>query len=193
VGRWQGGRQHIIKELRINERIPAKEVLVIGESGERLDVMPQRQALQVARERNLDLVEVAPAAVPPVCRIMDYGKYKYEQTKKERESKKTRKTSMLREVRLRPRIDEHDLDSKVKLIERLLSKGDKVKVAVIFRGREVTHPELGKKVLQHLLTNLKEKAVVDQPLMVEERSLSLIFSSPKVVKKTPAEVSSAQD
>jgi len=155
--------------------------------------MPQRQALQIARERNLDLVEVAPAATPPVCRIMDYGKYKYEQTKKERESKKTRKTSMLREVRLRPRIDEHDLDSKVKLIERLLSKGDKVKVAVIFRGREVTHPELGKKVLQHLPTNLKEKAVVDQPLMVEERSLSLIFSSPKVVKKTPAEVSSAQD
>lgn len=155
--------------------------------------MPQRQALQIARERNLDLVEVAPAAVPPVCRIMDYGKYKYEQTKKEREGKKTRKTSMLREVRLRPRIDEHDLDSKVKLIERLLTKGDKVKVAVIFRGREVTHPELGKKVLQHLLTNLKEKAVVDQPLMVEERSLSLIFSAPKVVKKTPAEVSSAQD
>ena len=155
--------------------------------------MPQRQALQIARERNLDLVEVAPAAAPPVCRIMDYGKYKYEQTKKEREGKKTRKTSMLREVRLRPRIDEHDLDSKVKLIERLLTKGDKVKVAVIFRGREVTHPELGKKVLQHLLTNLKEKAVVDQPLMVEERSLSLIFSSPKVIKKTPAEVSSAQD
>ena len=101
--------------------------------------MPQRQALQIARERNLDLVEVAPAAVPPVCRIMDYGKYKYEQTKKEREGKKTRKTSMLREVRLRPRIDEHDLDSKVKLIERLLTKGDKVKVALspydLTRGR----------------------------------------------------------
>ena len=155
--------------------------------------MPVYQALQMARERNLDLVEVAASAVPPVCRIMDYGKYKFEQTKKEREAKKSRKTSVVREIRLRPRIDEHDLDSKVSLIERLLSEGDKVKVAVIFRGREVTHPELGKKVLQYLLTNLKEKAVVDQPLLVEERSLSLIFSAPKGTKKPPGEVTSAQD
>lgn len=166
---------------------------MVGEGGERLSVMPVGQALQIARERNLDLVEVAANAVPPVCRIMDYGKYKYEQTKKEREARKSRRTSEVREVRLRPRIDEHDLDSKVKLIERLISRGDKVKVAVIFRGREVTHPEMGKKVLQYLLTNLKDKAVVDQPLLVEERSLSLIFSAPKVTKKTPAEVSSAQD
>lgn len=168
-------------------------MLVIGESGERLNVMPVGQALQIARERDLDLVEVAASAVPPVCRVMDYGKYKYEQTKKEREARKSRKLSFMREVRLRPRIDNHDLDSKSKLIERLLVGGDKVKVAVIFRGREITHPELGKKVLQHLLTNLKDKAVVDQPLLVEERSLSLIFSPPKVTKKTPVEVSSAQN
>lgn len=155
--------------------------------------MPVYQALQMARERDLDLVEVAASAVPPVCRIMDYGKYKFEQTKKEREARKSRKNVVVREMRLRPRIDEHDLDSKVKLIERLLSEGDKVKVAVIFRGREVTHPEMGKKVLQYLLTNLKDKAVVDQPLLVEERSLSLIFSASKAMKKTPAEVTSAQD
>jgi len=155
--------------------------------------MPVYQALQMARERDLDLVEVAASAVPPVCRIMDYGKYKFEQTKKEREARKSRKNVVVREMRLRPRIDEHDLDSKVKLIERLLAEGDKVKVAVIFRGREVTHPEMGKKVLQYLLTNLKDKAVVDQPLLVEERSLSLIFSAPKVIKKSPAEVTSAQD
>jgi translation initiation factor IF-3 len=147
----------------------------------------------MARERNLDLVEVAASAVPPVCRIMDYGKYKYEQTKKEREARKSRRNVVVREIRLRPRIDEHDLDSKVSLIERLLAEGDKVKVAVIFRGREVTHPEMGKKVLQYLLTNLKDKAVVDQPLLVEERSLSLIFSPPKVIKKTPVEATSAQD
>jgi len=147
----------------------------------------------MARERNLDLVEVAANASPPVCRIMDYGKYKYEQTKKEREARKSRRNVVVREIRLRPRIDEHDLDSKVSLIERLLAEGDKVKVAVIFRGREVTHPEMGKKVLQYLLTNLKDKAVVDQPLLVEERSLSLIFSPPKVIKKTPVEATSAQD
>jgi len=124
---------------------------------------------------------------------MDYGKFKYEQTKKEREAKKSRKIVTLRELRLRPRIDEHDLTSKIRLIERLLAEGDKVKVTVFFRGREVTRPELGKKVLQYVLTELRGKAVVDQPLMVEEKSLSLIFSAPKVIKKTAPEVPSAQN
>ena len=183
----------IVKELRINEWIRAKEVLLIGENGERVGVVPVRQAIQMARERNLDLVEVAPTAVPPVCRILDYGRYKFEQAKKEREARKTRKASLLREVRLRPRIDSHDLESKTRLIERLLGEGDKVKVTVFFRGREVTRPELGKRILQQVLTDLKDKAVVDQPLVVEEKSLSLFFSPAKTtVKKATSEVTSAQ-
>jgi translation initiation factor IF-3 len=147
----------------------------------------------MARDRNLDLVEVAPTAVPPVCRILDYGRYKFEQAKKEREARKTRKASLLREVRLRPRIDNHDLESKTRLIERLLAEGDKVKVTVFFRGREVTRPELGKRILQQVLTDLKDKAVVDQPLVVEEKSLSIFFSPAKTtVKKATSEVTSAQ-
>jgi translation initiation factor IF-3 len=184
----------IVKELRINQWIRAKEILLVGENSERVGVMSVSQGIQLAREQNLDLVEVAPTAVPPVCRILDYGRYKFEQTKKERESRKTRKSSLLREVRLRPRIGNHDLESKTRLIERLLAEGDKVKVTVFFRGREITRPELGKRVLQQVLTNLKDKAVVDQPLVVEEKSLSLFFSPSKtIVKKVRSEVSSAQD
>jgi translation initiation factor IF-3 len=118
---------------------------------------------------------------------MDYGKYKYEQAKKDREGKKGHKSSLVREVRLRPRIEGHDLQAKNKLIERLLAGGDKVKVTVIFRGREVTRPELGRKVLAEVLKHLKDKAVVDQPLVVEERSLSIFFSPQKVTKKTTTE------
>lgn len=166
---------------------------MIGEDGERLRAMPVTEALQLARERNLDLVEVASTAVPPVCRLLDYGRYKYEQAKKERESKKGRKASVVREVRLRPRIGGQDLDCKIRLIERLVTEGDKVKVTVIFRGREVTRPELGKKVLQEVLNGLKDKAVVDQPLAVEEKSLSLFFAPLKATatKKSVAEVSDA--
>jgi len=183
----------IVKELRINQWIRAREILLIGEKGERVGVMSVAQGIQLARERNLDLVEVAPTAVPPVCRILDYGRYKFEQAKKERESRKTRRASLLREVRLRPRIDNHDLESKTRLSERLLGEGDKVKVTVTFRGREITRPELGKRILQQVLTNLKDKAVVDQPLVVEEKSLSIFFSPAKtIVKKATSEVTSAQ-
>ena len=183
----------IVKELRVNEWIRAREILLIGENGERVGVVPVRQAIQMARDRNLDLVEVAPTAIPPVCRILDYGRYKFEQAKKEREARKTRKASLLREVRLRPRIDNHDLESKTRLVERLLAEGDKVKVTGFFRGREITRPELGKRILQQVLTNLKDKAVVDQPLVVEEKSLSLFFSPAKTTaKKITSEVPSAQ-
>ena len=156
--------------------------------------MPVYKALEAARERSLDLVEVAPTAVPPVCRLLDYGRYRYEQAKKERESRKARKATLVREVRLRPRIDGQDLDCKIRLIERLLTEGDKVKVTVFFRGREVTRPELGKKVLQEVLNQLKDKAVVDQPLSIEERSLSLFFAPPKptTAKKSTAEETHAK-
>ena len=167
-----------------------------------MGVLPIAKALQVARERNLDLVEVATNASPPVCRILDYGKYKYQQAKKERESGKGKKSSPIHEVRLRPRIDGHDLASKVKLIKRLLDEGGKVKVTVIFRGREVTRPELGKKVLQQALSDLKDVAVVDQPLLVEQRRLTILLTPQKVTKKTekpektekvPVEVSHAKN
>ncbi len=155
--------------------------------------MPLYKALQIAREHNIDLVEVASTAAPPVCRLLDYGKYKYEQAKKERETRKSRKASLVREVRLRPRIEDHDLESKIRLIERLLDEGDKVKVTIFFRGREITRPELGRKVLQVVLNQLKDKAVVDQPLAIEERRLSLFFAPLKFTKKVVAEASSAQD
>jgi translation initiation factor IF-3 len=155
--------------------------------------MPLYKALEIAREHNLDLVEVASTAVPPVCRLLDYGKYKYEQAKKERETRKSHKACLVREVRLRPRIEDHDLESKIRLIERLLAEGDKVKVTVFFRGREITRPELGRKVLQGVLNRLKDKAVVDQPLAIEERKLSLFFAPSKSTKKVVAEASSAQD
>jgi translation initiation factor IF-3 len=188
-------RWKIIKELPVNEKIRAREVLVIGEGGERLGVMPLRQAWQVAKEHNLDLVEVASTAVPPVCRLLDYGKYKYQQVKKEREGRKSRKSSLVREVRLRPRIGDHDLVSKTRLIERLLAEGSKVKVTVFFRGREITRPELGKRLLEQVLKDLKDKVVLDQPLVVEERSLSLFFSplrATKKVERKSLEVSDAQ-
>jgi translation initiation factor IF-3 len=155
--------------------------------------MPLYKALQIARERDIDLVEVASTAAPPVCRLLDYGKYKYEQTKKERETRRSRKSSLVREVRLRPRIEDHDLESKIRLIERLLAEGDKVKVTIFFRGREITRPELGRKVLQEVLNQLKDKAVVDQPLAIEDRKLSLFFAPSKSTKKVVAEASGAQD
>lgn len=154
--------------------------------------MPLQQALQVAREHDLDLVEVASTAKPPVCRLLDWGKYKYEQAKKEREARKSHKIPLLREVRVRARIKEHDLDAKARLVRKLLSEGDKVKVSVIFRGREVTHPEIGKNILQKMLNSLKEVAAIDKPLAVEERNMSLIFSplpakQPKELKKRDAQ------
>ena len=157
--------------------------------------MSFQQALQVARGKNLDLVEVASAANPPVCRFLDYGKYKYQQAKKERESGKSRKTMPVREVRLRPRIDDHDLVSKIRLIRRLLDEGGKVKITVFFRGREITRPEMGKKVLQQVLSDLKDIAVVDRPLAVEGKKMSLFFSphkASKKVEKEPEEVTNAQ-
>lgn len=143
---------------------------------------PLREALQIAKERNLDLVEVAVTSNPPVCRLMDYGRYKYQQSKKEREMRKTQRQVLLREVRVRPRINEHDLDSKLKVITRLLEEGDKVKVLMTFRGREISHPERGKDVFRQMLDRLKEVALADQP-QVGEHSISLVLSP---LKQTPA-------
>ncbi len=142
----------------------------MGEKGEQLGIMPLDQAREVAKTHNLDLVEVAATAVPPVCRLLDYGKYKYEQAKKQRGDRKSQKVSLLREVRLRPKIGVHDFEAKARSAKRLLAGGDKVKVTIMFRGREITHPELGWKLLQRMAESLKEEASVDgQPLMVGRR------------------------
>jgi translation initiation factor IF-3 len=148
----------------------------VGEKGEQLGTMTLRQALETAKKQGFDLVEVAPTAVPPVCRLLDYGKYKYEQDKKERELKRGQRVSLLREVRLRPRIDSHDFEAKVRLVKKLLDEGNKVKVTIRFRGREITHPEIGWKLMQRVTESLKgEVSIARQPLM-EERNMTVILS-----------------
>jgi translation initiation factor IF-3 len=148
--------QLIIKQLRINNQIRAAEVRVVGEKGEQLGVMPVAQALDLAKKANVDLVEVAPTAVPPVVRMQDYGKFKYEQTKKEHSARKGQKNSLLKEMRLRPRIKHHDLGSKIKLIRSFLEDGDKVKVSLVFRGREASHPDRGWTILKKIVEDLKD-------------------------------------
>ncbi len=139
--------------------------------------MPLYQAREVAKNQNLDLVEVAATAIPPVCRLLDYGKYRYEQAKKEREARKSQKVVLLREVRLRPKIGDHDFESKARLTKKLLDGGDKVKVTVLFRGREITHPEIAMRLLRRMAESLKEVASVEvQPLM-DGRRMNLVLSS----------------
>jgi translation initiation factor IF-3 len=134
------------------------------------------EALRLAREADLDLVEVAPMANPPVCRLLDYGKFKYEQAKKERESRKGQHASVLREIRMRPTIDSHDLEMKARNAEKFLKGGDKVKVTVMFRGRQMVHPEIGRAILEKVATQLKEVSVVEKPANMEGRFLSTVLA-----------------
>jgi translation initiation factor IF-3 len=138
--------------------------------------MPLAQARDMARRQNLDLVEVAATAVPPVCRLLDYGKYKYEQAKKEREARRSQRVALLREVRLRPRIDDHDFEAKTRTVKKLLGEGDKVKVTVMFRGREIVHPELGLRLLQRMAASLEEAASVDRQPALDGKRLIMILS-----------------
>jgi len=151
-------------------------VRLVGEKGEQLGIMPLYQAREVASKGNLDLVEVAATAVPPVCRLLDYGKYKYEQTKKEREARKSQKVSLLREVRLRPKIGNHDFEAKARSVRKLLEAGNKVKVTIMFRGREITHPEIGLKLLQRMTESLKEMASIERQPAMDQRRMILILS-----------------
>jgi translation initiation factor IF-3 len=171
-----GGEQNIVKPLRINQGIRAREIRLVGEKGEQLGIMSVSQALELARRHDLDLVEVAPTATPPVCRLLDYGKYKYEQSKKEREQRRNQRVSLLREVRLRPKIDPHDFESKARSVKKLLGEGDKVKVTVRFRGREITHPEIGWGLLQRMTESLQGVAAIARQPIIEGRSMTLILS-----------------
>jgi len=154
-----------------------------------LGVLPIEKALQIANERSLDLVEVASSSVPPVCRLLDYGRFRYEQTKKERKARKSQKGIVLKEIRIRPRMKEHDLETKIKIARKLLEEGDKVKLFVVFRGREITHPELGLKLLKKAADDLKDIAVFDGAPYSAERFMSLVLSPilTKQVKKPAVE------
>jgi len=148
----------------------------VGEKGEQLGVMPINQAREIARKQNIDLVEVAATSVPPVCRLLDYGKYKYEQAKKEREVRRSQKVPLLREIRLRPRIDNHDFEAKTRLVKKLLDGGDKVKVSVAFRGREITHSEVGWRLLQRMTDSLKEAASLERRPSMDGTRMVMILS-----------------
>ncbi|HEX5855181.1 MAG TPA: translation initiation factor IF-3 [Thermoanaerobaculia bacterium] len=149
------------KSIRVNEQIRWKEVRLIGESGEPLGIVPMAEALQKAKEAALDLVEIAPTAKPPVCRIMNFGKFIYQQKKKQQDSKKKQKTTQVKEVKFRPNIDDHDYDFKIKHILKFLAHGDKVKATVQFRGREMARRENGQKVLDRLLIDLTGHAIAE--------------------------------
>jgi translation initiation factor IF-3 len=178
----------------VNDRIRVSPVRLIGAEGEQLGIVPVNEALSRALELGLDLVEVSPTARPPVCRIMDYGKYKYELAKREKQAKKKQHSFQLKEMRYRPKIDEHDYQFKTKHVREFLISGSKVRAMVFFRGREMSRLEYGKKVLERLEEDLKEIAVVDSPARMEGRNMSMVLS-PKadVVKKAQAAKAEIQE
>lgn len=169
------------ESLRINEEIKAREVRVTADDGEQLGIMSGRDALALALERHMDLVEIAPNAKPPVCRIMDYGKYRYEQQKREKEARKKQKTFDIKEVKLRPGIEDHDFEVKFKNAVRFLEDGDKVKVTIMFRGRELSHPELGQVLLTKMAEQLKDLAIIERGAKLEGKNMIMIVS-PKITK-----------
>ena len=160
----------------INEQIRDREVRVIGVSGEQLGIMPVRDAMRLAQEAELDLVKIAPTAKPPVCKIIDYGKYRYELARKEKEAKRKQKIIEIKEVRLSPNIDTNDLNTKVNAARKFISKGDKVKVTLRFRGREMSHMANSRHILDDFAEKLADIAVVDRPAKVEGRSLVMSLS-----------------
>lgn len=162
--------------MYVNNRIRASEVRVIDPDGEQLGIFPIKEALAAAREMGFDLVEVSPKSKPPVCRIMDYGKYKYEQKKRLQETKKKQSVVLMKEVKLRPKIDDHDLQFKLRHIERFLSEGNKAKITVIFRGREIAHKELGRAKLERVAEAVKELGAIDQGPKQEGRNLIMVLS-----------------
>lgn len=165
-----------ISELMINEQIRDKEVRLIGENGEQLGVMSAREAQKLAEEAGLDLVKIAPTAKPPVCKIVDYGKFRYEQARKEKEAKKKQKVIDVKEIRLSPNIDTNDLNTKVNAAKKFLIKGDKVKVTLRFRGREMAHMNSSKHILDDFAASLSDVAVVEKAPKVEGRSMTMFLT-----------------
>ena len=160
----------------INEQIRDREVRLIGEDGEQLGIMSAREAMKIAQEAELDLVKIAPAAKPPVCKIIDYGKFRYEQSRKEKEAKKKQKTVEIKEVRLSPNIDTNDLNTKVNNARKFISKGNKVKVTLRFRGREMAHVQQSRHILDDFAELLADIAVVEKPAKLEGRNMSMVLT-----------------
>ena len=171
------------ERTRINERIRVREIRVIDETGQQLGIMPPAQALAVARQKGLDLVEVSPTAVPPVCRIMDFGRFQYLEQKRARQARKHQKIIEVKEIKFRPKVDEHDYQFKKKHIERFLQEGDKVKATVFFRGREIAHPEIGRRILERLIGDLSEIGIAESDPQKEGNQLHTILAPKPGVKR----------
>ena len=169
-------RYTTISDLMINEQIRDKEVRLIGEDGEQLGIVSSRDALKMAEEAGLDLVKIAPTAKPPVCKIVDYGKYKYEQVRKEKEAKKKQKVIDIKEIRLSPNIDTNDLNTKIGAARKFLTKGDRVKITLRFRGREMAHMNNSKHILDDIAQSLSDIAVVEKAPKVEGRSMTMFLT-----------------
>lgn len=165
-----------ISDLLINEQIRDREVRVIGEEGQQLGIMSAREALALAEEAGLDLIKIAPAAKPPVCKIADYGKFKYEQSRKEKEARKKQKVIEIKEIRLSPNIDTNDLNTKAAAARKFLTKGDRVKVTLRFRGREMAHMSSSKHILDDFAESLADVAVIEKPAKVEGRSMTMFLT-----------------
>lgn len=174
----------ISRDVRINREIRARELRVIDSEGKQLGILPLVEALRVAANADLDLVEVSPKSEPPVCRIMDFGKFKYQQSKKAHDAKKKQAVVHLKEVKLRAKTGEHDLEFKLRHIERFLKEGNKTKVTIIFRGREITHSDLGKQMMGRIAEKAKEWGKIEQPAKFEGRNYVMILA-PLPSQKTP--------
>lgn len=166
----------MFSDLMINEQIRDKEVRLVNESGEQLGIVSTKEALKLAREADLDLVKVSPTAKPPVCKIIDYGKYKYEQTRKEKEARKKQKIIDVKEIRLSPNIDTNDLNTKMNHARKFITNGDKVKVTVRFRGRELAHTASGRVILDQFAKTLSDIAVIDKPAKLEGKNMVMFLS-----------------
>ncbi len=174
------------KEIRVNDRIRVPSVRVIGVDGEQAGIMNIRDALALAEQKSLDLVEVSPTARPPVCRVMDFGKYKYEQSKRTQKARKKTHVMQQKEVKLRPKIEEHDFDFKVKHARKFLEGHDRVKLTVTFRGREVAHSEQGYKLLQKVIEELQEISQIETPARMEGRAMTCVLIPRAAKAKVPA-------
>ncbi len=170
------GRYKAISDLMINEQIRDKEVRLIGENGEQLGIVSSREAMRMAEEAGLDLVKIAPTAKPPVCKIVDYGKFRYEQIRKEKEARKKQRTIEVKEIRLSPNIDTNDLNTKVNAARKFITKGDKVKITLRFRGREMAHMNNSKHILDDFAKSLADIAVVEKAPKVEGRSMTMFLT-----------------
>lgn len=182
----------ISTELRVNERIRVPEVRLVGPSGEQVGIVRIEDALRLAAEADLDLVEVAPQARPPVCRLMDYGKFKYEAAQKARESRRNQSNTVVKEMKLRPKIDQHDYDTKKGHVVRFLSAGDKVKITIMFRGREQHRPELGYRLLQKLAADVEDLGFIESNARQDGRNMTMVLAPSKKKSEAQAEVKAAK-